>query len=89
MRAKTRKRDEQGVRHVTPAVCSVFQDLFSAEEAAELKIRSTLLMGLGKWLANARMTQAEAATVLNVTQARVSDAAASVGTERMLLAAMT
>jgi predicted XRE-type DNA-binding protein len=73
MKAKTRKHDEHGVRHVTPAGRSVFQDLFPAEEAAELEIRSTLLSGLGKWLANARMTQTEAAKVLNVTQARVSD----------------
>ena len=73
MKAKTRKHDEHGVRHVTPADRSVFRDLFPAEEAAELEIRSTLLNGLGKWLANARMTQTEAAKVLNVTQARVSD----------------
>jgi predicted XRE-type DNA-binding protein len=73
MKAKTRKHDEHGVRHVTPAGRSVFQDLFPPEEAAELEIRSTLLSGLGKWLTNARMTQTEAAKVLNVTQARVSD----------------
>lgn len=73
MKAKTRKHDENAVRHVTPAGRSVFQDLFPAEEAAELEIRSTLLTGLGKWLANGRMTQTEAAKVLNVTQARVSD----------------
>lgn len=48
-------------------------ECFSAEEAAELEIRSTLLSGLGKWLAHARMTQTEAARVLNVKQARVSD----------------
>ena len=73
MKTKTRKHDEHGVRHVTPAGRSVFQDLFPAEEAAELEIRATLLRGLGKWLASVRMTQTEAAKVLNVTQARVSD----------------
>jgi predicted XRE-type DNA-binding protein len=30
-------------------------------------------MGLERWLENSRMTQAEAAKVLGVTQARVSD----------------
>lgn len=73
MKAKTRKHDEHRVRHVTPAGRSVFKDLFSAEEAAELEIRSTLLIGLGRWLANAGLTQTEAAKLLNVTQARVSD----------------
>ena len=32
-----------------------------------------LLMGLDHWLERSRMTQAEAAKVLGVTQARVSD----------------
>ena len=32
-----------------------------------------LLMGLERWLENSRLTQAEAARVLGVTQARVSD----------------
>ena len=32
-----------------------------------------LLMGLERWLENGRLTQAEAARVLGVTQARVSD----------------
>lgn len=58
---------------MTRAGRCVFRDLFPAEEAAELEIRSTLLVGLGKWLANAGLTQTEAARMLNVTQARVSD----------------
>jgi predicted transcriptional regulator len=36
-------------------------------------MRAQLLMGLERWLENSRMTQAEAAKVLGVTQARVSD----------------
>jgi predicted XRE-type DNA-binding protein len=32
-----------------------------------------LLRGLGRWLASTGMTQTQAAKVLNVTQARVSD----------------
>jgi predicted XRE-type DNA-binding protein len=74
MRARKRtSRDEHGVRAVTPAGRSVFRDLFSAEEAAELEIRSTLLHGLENWLKNSGMTQVEAARALGVTQARVSD----------------
>jgi predicted XRE-type DNA-binding protein len=73
MKAKTRARNDHGVRDVTPAGRSVFQDLFSAEEAAELEIRSTLLRGLERWLASRDMTQTQAAKALGVTQARVSD----------------
>ena len=36
-------------------------------------MRAQLLMGLEHWLAKSRMTQADAAKVLGVTQARVSD----------------
>jgi predicted XRE-type DNA-binding protein len=43
------------------------------ENAVHQEIRSTLLRGLEQWLANAGMTQVEAAKVLSVTQARVSD----------------
>ena len=51
---------------------SVFYDLFPAEKAAEMEMRAQLLMGLEHWLEKSRMTQAEAAKVLGVTQARVS-----------------
>jgi predicted XRE-type DNA-binding protein len=40
---------------------------------AEMEMRAQLLMGLEHWLEKSRMTQAEAAKVLGVTQARVSD----------------
>jgi predicted XRE-type DNA-binding protein len=36
-------------------------------------MRAQLLMGLEQWLERNRMTQSEAAKVLGVTQARVSD----------------
>jgi predicted XRE-type DNA-binding protein len=36
-----------------------------------MEIRAQLLMGLEHWLKKSRMTQAEAAKVLAVTQARV------------------
>ena len=73
MKAKKSKSSEHGPRSKTPAGRSVFRDLFPAEEAAELEIRSTLLNGLSQWLANGGMTQTQAAEALGVTQARVSD----------------
>lgn len=60
-------------RHVTPTGRSVLNDLFSAEEAAELEIRASLLRGLQDWLAAFGQTQMEAAKILDITQARVSD----------------
>lgn len=73
MIAKKRTRGSNDPRHVTPAGRSVFRDLFEPHEAAELEGRSVLLHGLEKWLARSRMTQTEAAKILGVTQARVSD----------------
>jgi predicted XRE-type DNA-binding protein len=73
MRVKKVAGSEHGPRHVTPAGRSVFYDLFPAEEAAELEMRSQLLIGLEHWLDKSGMTQVEAAKVLGVTQARVSD----------------
>jgi predicted XRE-type DNA-binding protein len=52
---------------------SVFYDLFSESEAAELEMRAVLLNGLTAWLRDSSMTQAAAAEVLGTTQARVSD----------------
>jgi phage-related protein/predicted XRE-type DNA-binding protein len=73
MRVKKVADSEHGPRHVTPAGRSVFYDLFPPEKAAELEMRAQLLIGLEHWLEKSRMTQAEAAKVLGVTQARVSD----------------
>ena len=73
MRVKKDADSEHGPRHVTSAGRSVFYDLFPAEKAAEMEMRAMLLMGLEHWLEKSRMTQAEAAKVLGVTQARVSD----------------
>ena len=60
------------ITHVTQG--SVFDDpaLFPPERGAELKMRAVLLRGLEAWLQTAG-TQTEAAKVLGVTQARVSD----------------
>jgi predicted XRE-type DNA-binding protein len=73
MRARKIADSEHGPRHVTPAGRSVFRDIFPAEKAAEMEMRAQLLIGLGHWLEKSGMTQAEAASVLGVTQARVSD----------------
>jgi len=54
-------------------VHSVFRDLYPGDQAAEMEMRSLLLQGLSSWLAESGMTQTEAAKVLAVTQARVSD----------------
>ncbi len=54
-------------------VRSVFHDLYPEDKAAEMEMRSLLLIALGRWLADSDMTQTEAARVLGVTQARVSD----------------
>lgn len=58
---------------MTPAGRSVFLDIFPAEKAAEMEMRAQLLLGLDLWLENSGMTQAQAAGILGVTQARVSD----------------
>lgn len=54
-------------------VRSVFYDLHPEDQAAEMEMRSLLLRGLGRWFAGSGLTQTEAAKVLGITQARVSD----------------
>jgi predicted XRE-type DNA-binding protein len=58
---------------VTIMARSVFHDLFSEEEAAELEMRAKLLSGINKWLSKSGLTQTQAAEQLGVTQARVSE----------------
>lgn len=59
---------------VTPSSGNVFRDLgFSTEEAAHLLIRANLLIQLQKAISARDLTQAKAATLLRVTQPRVSD----------------
>ena len=59
---------------VTPSSGNVFRDLgFSTEEAEHLLIRADLLIPLQKAIASRSLTQAKAATILRVTQPRVSD----------------
>ena len=42
-------------------VRSVFHDLYPADQAAEMEMRSQLLSGLSRWLTESGMTQVEAA----------------------------
>jgi predicted XRE-type DNA-binding protein len=66
--------ESQGEHHVTKRKAhSVFRDLYPEDQAAEMEMRSLLLQGLSSWLAESGMTQTEAAKVLALTQARVSD----------------
>jgi len=74
MKAKKRAMSEHSTKHVTPAGRSALLDLAASDEdAVELQMRSTLLRGLERWLAASDLTQIEAAKVLGITQARVSD----------------
>jgi predicted XRE-type DNA-binding protein len=73
MRAKKRRQGEHAIQHVTPAGRSALMDLTSDEDAIELEMRSTLLRGLERWLESSDLTKAEAAKMLGITQARMSD----------------
>ena len=73
VKAKNALRDEHGPGHVTPAGRSVFYDLFPRDKADELVMRATLLSGLEGWLKKSKLTRAQAAKTLRITQARVSD----------------
>jgi len=74
MKLRTRGELRRGSKTAARATNSASRRVFSPEEnAVHQEIRSTLLRGLEQWLANAGMTQVQAAKVLSVTQARVSD----------------
>ena len=73
MRVEKVANSKHDHRHVTPAGCRAPNDLFSEDQATEMEIRAQLQMGLEHWLEKSRMTQAEAAKILGVTQARVSN----------------
>jgi len=48
---------------------SVFHELYDPDRAAEMEIRSTLMIGLSQWLERSKLTQGAAAKVLSTTQA--------------------
>jgi len=59
---------------VTPSTGNVFRDLgFSKEESEHLLVRADLLIHVQKAIASRGLKQAAAATLLRVTQPRVSD----------------
>jgi predicted XRE-type DNA-binding protein len=69
-----RKRRLDPRLRVTPSTGNVFRDLgFTDEEAAHLLVRSDLMIHLQKRIAALRLTQAQVARLLRVTQPRVSD----------------
>ena len=62
------------ISHTTPKNGNVFADLgFDPVEAANLKLRSEVMMAIEQWVNNSGLTQKEIGEVLNVSQARVSD----------------
>lgn len=59
---------------VSPSTGNVFRDLgFSPDESAHLLVRADLLIQLQQVIASRRLTQANVAARLRVTQPRVSD----------------
>ncbi len=58
-------------KHMTKK--SVFEDLFDAEEAANLKARAALMNEILAYIEGKKLTQKQAAQLLHVTQPRVSD----------------
>lgn len=60
--------------HSTPSSGNVFLDLgFDPAEAAVLKLRAELMIKIGQRLKEQNLTQTEAAKLLHISQARVSD----------------
>ncbi len=65
---------EKKTVRITPSTGNVFRDLgFSKEESEHLLVRADLLIHVQKTIASRRLTQNQAAKVLQVTQPRVSD----------------
>jgi predicted XRE-type DNA-binding protein len=63
-----------GKLKVTPSTGNVFRDLgFSAEESEHMLVRAEVLLQVQKALAARKLTQIQAARLLQVTQPRVSD----------------
>ncbi len=59
---------------VTNSSGNIFIDLgYSQDEAAILQMRADLMADLRKWIKAKRLTQTKAATILGVSQSRVSD----------------
>lgn len=53
---------------------SILDDLgFSESESENLKIRASLMRAIEKYIADKKLTQAQAAKLMNVSQPRISD----------------
>jgi predicted XRE-type DNA-binding protein len=62
------------IEHITPADGNIFADLgFPPEEAANLKIRSDLMLTILQIMADNQLKQAQAAKLFGVTRPRISD----------------
>ena len=58
--------------HITTG--SILDDLgFSESESENLKIRASLMRAIEKYIAGKKLTQAQAAKLMNVSQPRISD----------------
>jgi predicted XRE-type DNA-binding protein len=58
---------------ITPSSGNVFRDLgFDEDEAEHLRIRSTLMIAVRKFIEDRSLTQAEAAKLFSVTQSQIS-----------------
>jgi predicted XRE-type DNA-binding protein len=65
---------QETVGHVTPVGGNVFADLgFQAGEAANLKVRSELMMRLSRFVEEEGLTQENAAALMETDQPRISD----------------
>ena len=74
LRVRQQKYRELVALKVRRSSSKVFRDLgFSAGEAENLRIRTDLMIRISKLIQARRLTQAQAATLLGVTQPRVSD----------------
>lgn len=62
------------ISHVTPAERNIFRDLdFDPEEAANLEIRSELMIEIRRIVEGRDLTQTEAAELFGTTQPRISE----------------
>lgn len=73
MRTQAASKNPTAVRF-TKSSGDVFIDLgFTPAEACNLRLRSRMMTALRKFIAGKKMTQAQAAKMLKVTQPRISD----------------
>ena len=62
------------MKPLTNSSGNIFVDLgYSPDEAAILQMRADLMADLRKWIKAKKLTQTRAATILGVSQSRVSD----------------